>query len=130
MNHSRVAVINGIFTSTAYFSSSGSFYDFYRLYGSSKSCVTQNLKLLNLTTYIGWSTYDQPLRTFVQNDEARGLLNKTLVTYLSDVNVNDGALFQPNGITRRFDVVIIGFGEYLTQAEYNSYENFVATGKN
>jgi hypothetical protein len=64
----------------------------------------------------------------VHSDEARGLLNKSLVTYLTDVNVNNGALFQSNGITRRFDVVIVGFGEYLTQAEYNSYENFVASG--
>jgi hypothetical protein len=42
--------------------------------------------------------------------------------------VNNGALFQPNGVTRRFDVVILGFSEYLTQTEYNSYENFVARG--
>jgi hypothetical protein len=38
------------------------------------------------------------------------------------------ALFQSNGITRRFDVVIVGFSEYLTQREYNSYQNFVASG--
>jgi len=72
--------------------------------------------------------YEQPLQSFVQSDEASGLLNKKLVTYLTDIDVNNGALFQSNGVTRRFDVVIIGFSEYLTQTEYNSYQNFVASG--
>jgi hypothetical protein len=128
LNHTRVAVVNSLFTSTAYFSSSGSFYTFYGLYGKSTSCVTQNLNLLNLTIYSGWSEYEQPLQTFVTNDEAQGLLNNSLVTYLTDGNVNSGALFQANGVTRKFDVVILGFSEYLTQKEYNSYEKFVASG--
>jgi hypothetical protein len=93
LDHTRVAVINSIFTSTAYFSSSGSFYTFYGLFAKSKSCVTQDLNLLNLTTYRGWSQYEQPLQTFVRNDEAHGLLNKTLLSYLTDIDVNKGGTF-------------------------------------
>jgi hypothetical protein len=46
---------------------------------------------------------------------------------LSDIDVNNGALFDSKGL-RRFDVIILGFTEYVTQKEYFAYKRFVASG--
>ena len=129
LNHLRVAVVNSLFTSTAYFSNSGSFYNFYHDFAGSKNCVTQELDQLNLTLYsFGWDVYEQPLQTFVMSDERRGLLNESLVNFLTDVNVDHGSLFRSDNTTRRFDVAILGFTEYVSLREYNYLKQFVASG--
>jgi hypothetical protein len=37
-------------------------------------------------------------------------------------------LFYASNQSRRYDVVVVGFSEYVTAKEYSSYERFVATG--
>jgi hypothetical protein len=54
------------------------------------------------------------------------VLGKNL-NVLSDIDVNNGALFSSN-TSRNYDALIVGFSEYVTAKEYAAYENFVATG--
>jgi hypothetical protein len=49
------------------------------------------------------------------------------VTILTDVNVTQGSLLERDG-SDRFDVVVLGFTEYVTAQEYYKYQKFVAEG--
>lgn len=49
-------------------------------------------------------------------------------TILTDIDVNDGGLFYSTNGTRRFDVAVLGFSEYVTTAEYLNYKRFVGAG--
>ncbi|MDA4130927.1 MAG: hypothetical protein OK457_09165 [Thaumarchaeota archaeon] len=125
-----MAIINPIFTSTAYgFGSANgnSFYQFYDLNLKVKpgSFVTNNLKLLNLTLSNQWG-YSYGLYSFIQQEESKGIIPaKTPI--LTDVDVQNGALFSSSG-SRKFDVVLVGFSEYLSGPEFSNYKNFVQTG--
>ena len=68
----------------------------------------------------GWGV-DLPLYTFIQS-------NLTGVQVVSDDQVHSGFLFS-SGV-RRFDSVILGYEEYVTQEEYLQFKHFVASGGN
>lgn len=122
----RIAVVEPVFTSTAY----SSYYDFYRMYESTpyNTTVTTNLNLLNVSIVNDWgiSTF---LINFLNSSIARAsgvVLGKNLWN-LTDIDVHEGALFYPNG-TRRYDAVIVGFTEYVTSEEYRAYQRQVDSG--
>ena len=132
----RIALINPIFTSTPYSQyPDGSFYAFYHKYAhSSVTNITTDLSWLSTSVssglnYGGGWGLSYGLFVFMNSQEARscGLVIGKNVEILSDIDVNNGLLFNANG-TSRFSVVIAGFSEYVTLNEYNSYRNFVATG--
>ena len=50
------------------------------------------------------------------------------VQVLTDMEVADGALFDPQNNASRFDVVVLPFSEYVEASEYLAYEDFVAGG--
>jgi hypothetical protein len=52
----------------------------------------------------------------------------TNVQVLNDLNVSQGALFDPGNQAPRFDALILPFSEYETSQEYAAFENFVAAG--
>jgi len=118
-----IAVVKPVFTATAY----SSFYAFYstHTYVKPGSCVTDPADLRQLTAPLvetwGWSNQ---LRGFVDSVLRREL--KLQVQILTDVDVNDGALFHQG--TRSYDLLILGFTEYVTAAEYQQYLLFVRTG--
>lgn len=122
----RIAVVKPVFTATAY----SSFYAFYTKYVNTPKdqIITSDLQLLNTTLVDSWGWSDG-LRQFLSssNAGANGLVLDKNLTVLTDVSVNDGGLSSANG-TRRFDVVILGFTEYVTSQEYSAYRHFVADG--
>jgi hypothetical protein len=57
------------------------------------------------------------------------LLPQSNINVLTDVDVDTGSIFVKNGITsNRYDIMIIGHQEYVTQREYNNLKQFVANG--
>ena len=130
-----VAVIKPVFTSTPYSQYPyGSFYAFYKKYVNANGNITTNLDWLNTSVKSGvaynsgWG-HTFPLYSFLNSQAARGcglVLGKNL-RVISDINVSDGALFNPGG-GRRFDAAIIGHQEYVTQSEYDQLRLFVASG--
>lgn len=122
----HVALIKPVFTATAY----SSFYSFFHKYAHTKQneSVTQNLELLNASIVDTWG-WSASLYQFFQSQFAKrnGLLLGDNVRILTDIQVTEGALFTNNG-SRNFDVVVLGFEEYVTAQEYYSFKQFVATG--
>lgn len=122
----RTAVVKPVFTATAY----SSFYAFYAKYVNTpkNQIITSDLQLLNTTLVDSWGWSDG-LRQFLSSSIARanGLVLETNLTVLTDVGVNGGGLSSENG-DRRFDIVVLGFTEYVTSQEYSAYRHFVADG--
>ncbi|MFX1417165.1 MAG: hypothetical protein ACFFC0_10160 [Promethearchaeota archaeon] len=121
----RIAVVKPIFTCTAY---SNAFYTFYRNNGlRPEPFITWDLNYLNVTVKDGWG-WSGRLLEFLSSIEAElaGLSLGHSVALLDEIDVTRGALF--NGNMRVYDVVILGFTEYVTLEEYNYYRRFVRTG--
>jgi hypothetical protein len=134
----RIALVQPIFTATPYSQYIyGSFYAFYKKHGTDPAGanITADLKLLNTSISSGmgfnngWG-HSLPLYTFMKSQGAQNcgiVLGKNL-KLVSDINVTQGALFNPKNGTANFDVVVYGFAEYLTGQEYNQLVKFVAGG--
>jgi len=130
-----VAIVKPIFTSTPYSQYMyGSFYAFYKKYHASAGNITTDLNWLNtsvksgMTFESGWG-HSFPLYSFLASPAARNcglVLGKNLLV-VTDINVTQGALFNSDG-SRRFDAIVIGHEEYVTQAEYDQFRLFVASG--
>lgn len=122
----RVAVVKPVFTATAY----ASFYYFYGKYaGTPKGqFVTSDVGLLDHVVVNSWGWSDG-LRQFLASKDAiaHGLIRGRTLTVLTDVSVTEGGLYDQYG-SRKFDVVILGFTEYVTSKQYHAYKHFVATG--
>jgi hypothetical protein len=122
----RVAVVKPVFTATAY----SSFYHFYgKHHGTPKGqVVTADVGMLDHSLVDGWG-WSEGLHQFVTSKTAidQGLVLGRSLTLLTDVSVHEGALFDNKG-SNKFDVVILGFTEYVTSQQYYAYKHFVATG--
>jgi hypothetical protein len=121
----RVVVVKPIFTHTAY---SNAFYTFYRNNGPRpEPYITWDLNYLNVTVKDGWG-WSSGLDQFLQSIKAKlaGLSLGQDVALIDEIDVTMGALF--DGDERLYDVVILGFTEYVTLEEYNYYKRFVETG--
>lgn len=46
---------------------------------------------------------------------------------ITDADVDSGGIFLKNG-SNEYDVVILGYQEYVTQKEYDSFKRFVSNG--
>ncbi len=123
---SRIAMVKPIFSATAY---SNAFYTFYSKYDSVPigEYITTDLHLLNRTVVDEWS-WSERLGAWFESDTARALhlvLGET-VTLINEIDVDEGGLFHEG--ERVYDVVILGFTEYVTEREYLYYKQFVASG--
>ena len=122
----RIAVVKPIFTATAY---SSAFYVFYSKYSSVPpgEYITTDLDLLNRTVVDEWK-WSTRLGQWFESDTARALhlvLGET-VTLINEIDVDSGGLFR-DGV-RLYDVLILGFTEYVTEREYLYYKQFVTSG--
>jgi hypothetical protein len=117
--------VEPIFTASAY--QSNGFYAFYALHSKNRtnSYVSKDLSLLNVTVINSWGAASS-LFGFIQTYEGKHYFGNDTPT-LTDVDINNGALFSANG-SRNFDSVVVGFSEYVTLKEYLSYEHFVEAG--
>jgi hypothetical protein len=122
--NARIAVVKPIFSDTAY---SSAFYNFYYKYAGVTGYIATDLNLLNVTVKAGWG-WSKRLNEFLTSIKAKiaGLSLGQNVELIDEIDVTMGALFDND--TRIYDVVILGFTEYVTIEEYNFYKKFVATG--
>jgi len=130
----RVAIVKPVFTATAYsgrFGGSPSFYEFYdkHIDDPHTQNVTTDLNLLNVSVVDGWGWSKALGRyiTSVVGDYGLGITVAQSFAVLSDIDVTVGSLFKQDG-SSRFDVVVLGFTEYVTSQEYYDYQRFVASG--
>jgi hypothetical protein len=57
------------------------------------------------------------------------LTPKNNVSVLTDINVDGGSIFMDkSNTTNRYDILILGHQEYVTQQEYTNLKTFVANG--
>ena len=122
----RVAFVQPIFTSSAY--QSNGFYAFYGLHSKNRLAtgyVTKDLSSLNVSVINSWGA-GSGLLSFIQTYEGKHYFGRN-TPLLTDIDINNGALFSSNG-SRKFDSVVVGFSEYVTSEEYQSYKHFVETG--
>jgi hypothetical protein len=121
----KIAVVKPIFSDTVY---DNAFYVFFAKYAkSNETYITTDLNYLNVMVKYGWS-WSANLYGFLASDKAKqqGLFLGKNVIVIDDINVTEGGLFH-NG-KRAYDVLILGFTEYVTSAEYYAYKDFVAQG--
>lgn len=133
LNKIRIAVVKPVFTAAAYDGyPEKSFYGFYKKYSNvpEKTIVKTDLNLLDTSVKKDAWGYSYGLYSFVKSDVAKdaGIIVENNTSILTDIDVNDGALFSSTNGSRRFDVVILGFTEYVTAKEYSNYKRFVEIG--
>jgi hypothetical protein len=132
---SRIALIVPVFTGAAY---NYAFYIFYKHYASVRpgQNVTQHLSLLfslltkpklpKIPNYAAISASSYAMRYL---DKHLSLLTpKNNVSVLTDIDVDRGSIFMNNNTTNRYDILILGHQEYVTQEEYSNLKKFVANG--
>jgi hypothetical protein len=132
----RIALIQPLLTATPYSQyDSGSFYAFYAKEAGVTTNVTTNLDLLSTNVANGsgfnqgWGLSHGTYVFFMSPLAAScGLVIGKNVQILTDMDVANGALFDPQNHTSRFDVVVLPFSEYVEASEYLAYEDFVAGG--
>jgi len=125
----NIALIKPTFTAAAY---NSAFYKFYFLFihASARTNITTHLNLLSskipkqLTPSSSTSTL-----SFLPR-HLKTLLPHSNIDVLTDADVDSGSpIFVKNGITRnRYDILIVGHEEYVTQKEYDNLKQFVANG--
>ncbi len=133
----RIALIQPLLTATPYsqYDDNGSFYAFYAKEAGATTNVTTDLDLLSTNVSSGsgfrqgWGLSHGMYVFFTSLAAVScGLQVGKNVQILTDMEVADGALFDPQSHTSRFDVVVLPFSEYVEASEYLAYEDFVAGG--
>jgi uncharacterized membrane protein len=124
--HLRIAVVEPVFTTTAY----SSFYKFFSKYAKTpqNAVIRQDLDLLNATLVKNWG-YSGQLFSFIDSPTAKeaGLTLGNNTFILTDIDVSNGGLFSSDG-SLLYNVVILGFSEYVTANEYLALKHFVLSG--
>ena len=133
---SRIALIVPVFTGAAY---NYAFYIFYKHYANVRDGenVTHHLFLLSslltkpkvpkIPNYPAIAASSYAMRYL---DKHLSLLTpKNKVSVLNDIDVDRGSIFMNNKYTtNRYDILILGHQEYVTQQEYSNLKKFVANG--
>ncbi|HEV2389201.1 MAG TPA: hypothetical protein VGS04_00605, partial [Nitrososphaerales archaeon] len=117
----RIALIQPILTSTPYSQYPlGSFYAFYAAEKGVTTNVTTNLNLLSTnvssgyTYHGGWGHSYGEYQFFTSPTAVNcGLQVGKNVQILTDMDVANGGLFDPQNNAPRFDVVVLPFSEYV-----------------
>jgi hypothetical protein len=128
-----IAVVVPIFTGAAY---NDAFYFFYKHYANVRvgQNVTQHLYLLSSKL-----TNPKPPRSAAIEASAYAmrylakhlalLMPKNNVSVLTDIDVDGGSIFKDSkNTTNKYDILILGHQEYVTQQEYTNLKTFVANG--
>ena len=124
-NDVSIAIVEPTFTNAAY---NNAFYIFYNLYINSSygQNITNYLNLLttNLEKDPGPDFNELNLKNHISD-----LMPNASVSFLSDVDIHNGVIFDNNIINlNKYDVLILGHQEYVTQDEYDHLKQFVANG--
>jgi hypothetical protein len=123
----NIALVEPTFTNAAYDSS---FYVFYTLNVN----ASDNR---NITKYLNLLTSKVNNKAFIVSGFSIPYLRKHIewlmpdhnAILLTDVSVDTGSIFKDNNkLYNRYDVLILGHQEYVTQEEYSNLKRFVANG--
>ncbi|MGA9169647.1 MAG: N,N-dimethylformamidase beta subunit family domain-containing protein [Nitrososphaeraceae archaeon] len=126
----NIALIKPTFTAAAYDSA---FYKFYFLFIHTFAGmnVTTHLNLLSSRVNNQLTALSSSASTlsFLPR-HLKTLLPQSNINVLTDADVDSGSpIFVKNGITsNRYDILIVGHEEYVTQKEYDNLKQFVANG--
>ena len=130
---SRIALIVPVFTGAAY---NDAFYIFYKHYARVRAGenVTNHLFLLSslvtkskIPNFAAIDASAYAMRYLYKHLSL--LTPKNNVSVLTDIDVDSGSIFMNNkNTTNRYDVLILGHQEYVTQQEYTNLKTFVANG--
>jgi uncharacterized membrane protein len=127
---SRIALVVPVFTGAAY---NHAFYIFYQHYAGVHN-VTHHLSLLSSLVTNPKSPHSVAIEAsaYAMRYLAKHLAlltPKNNVSVLTDINVDGGSIFMDNrNTTNRYDILILGHQEYVTQQEYTNIKTFVANG--
>jgi N,N-dimethylformamidase beta subunit-like protein len=125
----NIALIKPTFTAAAY---DNSFYKFYILFSHIPAVtnVTTHLNLLSNKVPKQLTPSSSALSMSFLSHHLKLLLPKSTIGVLNDADVDRGSIFLENGIinNNKYDVLIIGHQEYVTQREYDNLKQFVANG--
>jgi N,N-dimethylformamidase beta subunit-like, C-terminal len=131
----RIAIVDPVFTKSAY---NNSFYVFYNMATHLAGVETDR----DIPSDISITRYTNLLSSQVNGEKKAIELDEQLLylikhikwlipgsntAILTDIHVDEGALSFQNG-TNRYDIVILGHQEYVTQREYDNLKRFVANG--
>jgi hypothetical protein len=128
-SHGRmnIALVEKSFTKAAY---DHSFYIFYHLHGHTRNRenITTDTDLLskrvtNHQTPVG--EVSSPMPYLLKH--IKWLSPKSNVTLLADADVDNGSIFTKEG-NNKYELMILGHEEYITQQEYNNIKKFVSNG--
>ena len=126
----NIALIKPTFTAAAY---NSAFYKFYFLFIHTFAGmnVTTHLNLLSSRVNNQLTALSSSASTlsFLPR-HLKTLLPRSNIDVLTDADVDSGSpIFVKNGITsNRYDILIVGHEEYVTQKEYDNLKQFVANG--
>ena len=126
----NIALIKPTFTAAAY---NSAFYKFYFLFIHTFAGmnVTTHLNLLSSRVNNQLTALSSSASTlsFLPR-HLKTLLPQSNINVLTDADVDSGSpIFIKNGITsNRYDILIVGHEEYVTQKEYDNLKQFVANG--
>jgi len=92
--------------------------------------VRTDLNLLTTKVYDGWGV-SESLYHFIKSQVAKeaGIILGKNTFILTDIDLDQARLFSENG-SLLYDVVILGFEEYVSAKEYYSLKKFVLNGVN
>jgi hypothetical protein len=124
----NIALIRPTFTAAAYHRA---FYKFYFLFASipihTQKNITTDLNLLS-SKVTNQTSKSSSVMTFSYLPSAlKNLIPGSKINTLTDADVDYGSIFFSNG-TNKYDVIILGHQEYVTQTEYNNLKHFVVDG--
>ncbi|WP_458718687.1 sialidase family protein [Candidatus Nitrosocosmicus sp. R] len=121
----RIALVDPTFTNAAY---DNSFYIFYNLYNNFSFYQTTTKYINLLESKIDKDSIPDYTELYLQN-HISNLMPSANVTIISDLDVHNRNIFNDNTITsNKYDVIILGHQEYVTQKEYDYLRQFVANG--
>jgi hypothetical protein len=123
----NIALIKPTFTAAAYHNS---FYKFYFIsvgIPHVRKNVTTDLNLLSSPVYNLLTKTSSASMIVYLTYHMRTALPKSNTHVLTDEDVDNGGIFFVNG-TNKYDILILGHQEYVTQQEYDNLKRFVANG--
>ena len=123
----NIALINPTFTGAAYHTS---FYKFYFLYVTiphSRKNVTTDLNLLSSNVTNQTSRSSSAFTFLYLPQHLKRILPNPNIDVLTDADADYGTIFSNNG-SNKYEVIILGHQEYVTQREYDNLKRFVSNG--
>lgn len=124
----NIALIKPTFTAAAYHKS---FYKFYFVYSSiplhARKNITSDLNLLSSPVYNILTRSSSASSILYLTTHMRTPLPNSNTHVLTDEDVDAGSIFFVNG-SNKYDIMILGHQEYVTQQEYDNLKRFVANG--